>query len=398
MSDTDELRTVYEAILETEYLRNSASLTALFKYLWENRDESSNTLDIWEEALHKYSRSESKDLSRGAYDYAQSVRERCLELRKALVDFSKHGNSPWQIILPAAKPNRGYQLQLVRSTTVSSYTFAFWEAHIKADRDVCVTYAEQLFYENWPERYAIRYYDCNDDHPGAAILELKEKHPDAYKKEIVAAYPFVAAGDIEARDSIMRWFDTNALMNVKSGATRTRNDREIWESSLILLGGAPGNRMIGDVLESHPELDFKLKEWCVELDGQLFGQILVKHYDAVELSRFQRFRPEIGDSSCALHYSAERGAVLAIVTRVTNPYANSAVTIVNGDFGRAIEQLADLLTSEERMHGKEWPSAIGFPMPESFQILFAIPIKSLSEDHLLPKQIEPIAWRIYKNS
>jgi hypothetical protein len=394
MPQQDELRSLFDDVVRSIYLRRSLSLSALFKYLWAKRNEPSQSLDIWEEALHEFSQSEDRDRPKDQYDYQSSVRERCLELRKALQDYNANSGQEWRVMLPNAIPRRGYQLEVMKIDDSLSPTFSFWQTHAKANRDVCVVYVEQLFYQSWRNRSVFRYYDCNEDHPGLALAELKQRHPEAYTDELNVAYPFVACGEIEARDAIADWFSEHSMVKVKGAVTRRRNDKEIWRDSLILLGGSPGNRMIKEVLESCPRLDICLKESWDNIDGRPSGVVLVKNASEDEIGRFARFNPVRTASDCALHFSPEQGSVLAIVTRVPNPYANSAVTIINTDFGRAVEQVAQLLIDEERMGGKEWPE-LWDSIPGSFQVLYAIPIRSLSADYLLAKELEPLAWRSY---
>jgi hypothetical protein len=394
MTQQDEISSLFDDVVRSIYLRRSLSLSALFKYLWTKRNEPSQSLDIWEEVLHEFSRSDDKDRPKDQYDYQSSVRERCLELRKALQDYNANSGQEWRIALPNAIPHRGYQIQVQRVDGSLSPTFGFWQAHLKANRDVCVVHVEQLFYQSWRNRSTFRYYDCNEDNPELAIAELKERHPEAYTDELNAAYPFVACGEIEARDVIADWFAEYSMVKVKGAVSRRRNDKEIWRDSLILLGGSPGNRMIKEVLESCPHLDIWLKESWANINGRPSGVMVVKNASEHEMSRFARFNPVCTGSDCLLHFSPEQGTVLAIVTRAPSPYANSSVTIINTDFGRAVEQVAQLLTDEERMGGREWPK-LEPSMPGSFQVLYAIPIRSLSADYLLAKELEPLAWRSY---
>ena len=87
-----------------------------------------------------------------------------------------------------------------------------------------------------------------------------------------------------------------------------------------------------------------------------------------------------------------------------NPYTETAVTIFNAESGRAVEQLARLVTDEERLRkaigeynaaqtarGRGvWPN----PMPASFEILYAVPIDSLARGHRRAS-IEPLIWRYF---
>ena len=94
-----------------------------------------------------------------------------------------------------------------------------------------------------------------------------------YKESLEATvYPYVAAGDIEARDLIINWFEKNALVKVQKAITRRMDDQAIAESSLILLGSAgTSNRLMSDILNhrSSQRLAFRLQVGGVGADGRL---------------------------------------------------------------------------------------------------------------------------------
>jgi hypothetical protein len=394
MPMADELRALYEDVLRFPSIGESPSLAALFKYLWERKEIKSQTVNVWEECLYAVSRSKDKDLPRDQYDYERPVRERCKLLRKALQEYSSRQNAAWIVDLPSGIPTQGYQLRLVQKRNEAEGTFIFWRDHLSCNSDVCLVYVEFLFFQSWRNRYVISYHDCVEEHPALALEELKKKHPEAYDQEINVAYPFVSAGEIEARDLIAEWFDKHAMVRLKTAVTRRRNDKDIWNDSLILFGERTGHKMIAEVLNTQPDLEISLTERWVTLEGRTRGQVKVKNPTEEELKRFARFMPERKGAECLLHFSPQEGTVLVIVTRVPNPYSRSVVTIINADFGRAIDQVAALLTDKERMNSKEWPK-LGNSPAHSFQVLYAIPVRSFAVDYLPAKELEPLAWREY---
>ncbi len=397
MPPNDELNALAEAIRATDAFRHALQRTALFDYLWTNRDGESPAIDIWEGALHKLSRSNKKDDA--DYDYDESVRQSCLDLRKALRRYFAGGSLGWKLDLPAAIPGLGYRLKIERPNNTASAAFEFWKAHLYPPRNVAVVYTEEMFYQHWPEHLTFRYFHLNAEQENRALDELKEQHRemyDKYKDNLVVAYPYVAAGDIEARDLITSWFDENTLVKVQSAITRRMDDRAIAESSLILLGTAATNRMIADILRSSSaqHLAFRLQEGGAVAEGRRYGRVIVKDPTEEEMRRFANYGLVRDGSNCALDFSPEQGRELAILSRVANPYTESAVTIINAHSGRAVEQVARLLTSEDRMRAGtkqlDWPA----PTPVSFEILYAIPIGSIATDHRRA-MLEPLAWRTY---
>ena len=394
MVGSNDLAEVYEDLLGFPRVKKSPSLTGLLKYLWERKDKYSLTFNIWDECLHEHSSSANKDLPRDQYDYERSVRERCMRLRDALEEYNAQSKHLWSLHLPDAIPSQGYQLSVISRRPDKGETFVFWGDHLSGERDVTVVYSEHLFFQSWNDRYSIAFYDCNEEHPTLALEQLKRLHPDAYSADLNVAFPFVSAGEIEARDLVVDWFARNAMVKVKSAVTRRRNDKELWNDSLICFGCSSGHRVIAEVLESNPNLDISLTEPWVVLDGKPSGQVVVKNPSEEEISRFAPFNPIVKEAECRLHFSPERGSVLVIVTRVPNPHSQSMVTIINTDFGRAIDQVVALLTDEIRMRGKEWPK-IGREESKPFQLLYALNVKSLAVDYLIAKEIQPLAWREY---
>lgn len=395
----DVLEAVAKKILALPNSRVAPQRTALFQYLWAHRGEYSKAIDIWEEALYELSRSKKKDDP--GYDVDDAVRQQCSELRDFLLKHFDQVTQGWCVLLPEAIPSVGYQLQCIKLDDPESITLAFWKAHLTPPRNVAVVYPEQLFYQDWPEHFTFRYFHLNAEHERQALDELKDQHPKMYKDSLIAAYPYVAAGDIAARDLIAQWFAEHALVKVEKAITRRMNDRSIAESSLILFRSAASNRMIADILRSSEAKHLAFRLQGVSVNGRRYGRVMVKqHKDekirADELKRFAPYNPVRVGSDWQLDFSPEKGVELAILSRVRNPHAEATVTILNTDSGRAVEQIARLLTDEERMRAGVKDLKFPVPYPESFEILYAIPVGSITTDYRRAK-LETLAWRTYGN-
>lgn len=381
-----ELKALYDEIIDSPAFRLFPRRSALFSYLWKHRYEDSPPDKIWHEALEERATYVKDGPS------ASRVRDRCRDLRGALEDYSAEIRKGWRFYFPDAIRTVGYRLRWIKVNDPNSATSAFWRAHLDSAADISIVYIEQLFYQDWWERLTFRYYDCNEEHSREALAELKHRHQEAYNDRIKAAYPFVAWGEVEARDLITRWFAEHAMLKVKPVVTRRiKDDSSIWQDSLILLGAGPGNHMISDLEKYYPDLPIRMPEVGLESSPRRCGRVTIQRPTRDEMRSFARFNPVRVQSGCTLDFHPDQGTLLAYLTRVPNPHTDNHVTVIHADFGRAIEQIAALLTDEGRMRtGKELPP----DLPDSFQVLFSIPISDLTTDHRHVR-LELLTWRPY---
>jgi hypothetical protein len=403
-----ELDALVAKILASKEVFSSRQRTALFKYLWDNRDRVSPAIDIWEGALHPVSTSKDKDEAH--YNYESTVRQSYRELKMALQRYFAGFTQGWYFDLPPAERGAGYRLEIVKLNDPDSATMAFWKAHLYPPRNVAVAYTEDLFFQDWPERLTFRYGDLNEERETRALDDLHERHAAMYKEGLTVAYPYVAAGDIEARDLFIDWFERNALVKVQKAITRRMDDQAIAESSLILLGSVGSNRLMSDILNhrSSQHLAFRLQAGGVGGNGRRFNRVTIKgtpqELTEEERQRLAPYQPVRVGANYHIDFTPDEGAELAILSRVANPYVEAAVTMFNAESGRAVEQLARLVTDEDRLYkaiGEYnsaqvarghaiWPN----PLPASFEILYAVPIDSLARGHRRAS-LEPLAWRYY---
>ncbi len=403
MTEQEEIRAVYEQVRDAKWFRYALSCRLLFQYLWKHRGKPSSTKELWDEALGQ----------KGDFDYspgnANTVRDRCRALRAALKDYAKEVRSGWIFDLPLASETDGYQLRWYRRADPLSATRSFWEPHLSSSR-IYVTYPELLFYQDWSKHFTFRYFHLNSEDLTLALAELKKQHRQMYSNHLIASYPYVTSGDIEARDLITDWFAENAMVKILHAVARQKIEKIVAESSLILLGSAATNGLIGDFLShsrSHP-LAFHLQAGGITVKRRRYHRVIVKGKPAKptaeEMQRLAPYKPVRVGSDYHIDFSPEKGAELGILSRIPNPHGGAAVTIFNAESGRMVYQMARLVTEEARFRKAinaydaaqslqehaPWPN----PMPKCFEILYAMHSGSISTDHR-EASLEPLAWRLY---
>jgi hypothetical protein len=388
MLTDEELTILFEETLNSLAFRHAPLRKELFKYLWQHRHEQSYGAGIWKHALQEnatYNSNKNHDVR---------IRERCFDLSNVLTDRFAGITNGWSIQLPEGGPKRGYQLCLNEINNSQSASGSFWQAHLSPASKVALVYTEQLFFQDWPRHFIFRYYHLNAEQPDQALADLKLQHPEMYKEGLTVAHPYLSCGETTARDLIVKWFADHAHEKVDTAITRRMDDAVIAESSLILLRSPATNRMTADIL-SHPSckhLHFSLSQ--VVNEGRCYGRVTIKKPSDEEKERLGPYNPRYSDNYCILDYSPEQGIALAILSRVRNPYADTAVTIFNADTGRSVEYMARFVLDETRMmlarKQFNWPAII----PESFEVLFAIPIGQIRKD-FLPVKLTALAWRTY---
>jgi hypothetical protein len=205
--------------------------------------------------------------------------------------------------------------------------------------------------------------------------------PDKYFDVVVGNVPF---GDYGVHDPSMKPQLTRAIHDYFF-AKSLEKARPGGVMALIT------SRFIADVLRHYPDLPIRLEQG---------GRIRVENHSdrqlhERELHRFARYNPLCTDSACTLEYSPDNGIALAILTRVPNPHAPGVpVTILNADFGRAVEQMARVLTEEDRIRKARELIKFEIPLPDAFQVLCAVPIRSMETEYR-PVSLQLITARPY---
>ncbi len=376
-----EWSALVKEILHTPEFRRAPLRCELLRYLFAH--------------VHKLQGVSRKTL---AADVFKSVRydegavgERCMDLRNALKSYAESGPGQvqtWRCELPAAVPAEGYRLRFVNQVAAPGVTGAFWQAHLSPARNVLVIYNEPLFYRDEAEQAVTRYLDINHDQPQTdrelALNLLRTKRPAAYKQNLHPSYLYLLSGEVAACQAIEAWFETVAGTRAQGRIGRRLTPPEIAQSSPVLLGNLRTNSFMRSILESAycKHLDYRL-------DPDVFGKILIRNATGDEGELFARQRDhgssvrKIRGNGLSLQSASEANQdVYGIVTRIPNPYDNEgAVTIICSDHTRAVEQIAYLLTSEQRLSNanlsSDWPAE---RMPACFQSLFAVRLGPVNMD------------------
>lgn len=224
MSEQD-IESLAKDFRESAAFLHAPQRAALFNYLWKHRVRYSSASDIWKGALAQFNRSKQKKDE--DYDYTTSVRERVHDLRAVLRDHFVDVREGWRLEIPDAIPTQGYQILARQLNDPLSSTWSFWKPHLHSQHNVSIVYIEQLFFNNWDQRFVFRYYDCNEEHSEVALALLKERHRefyDANEGQIHPAYPYVAWGEVEAVGLITRWFSEHAVVKLNPLIPRRRRD------------------------------------------------------------------------------------------------------------------------------------------------------------------------------
>lgn len=376
MSGRDgEWSVLVKEILRTQEFRRAPLRAELLRYLLAN--------------IHKPQGISRKTLATEVFKSARydegAVGERCLDLRHALKEYAESGAGQvqsWRCELPPAVPSEGYRLRFVNRVAAPGTTGAFWQAHLSPARDILIVYNEPLFYRDEVEQTVTRYLDINHDQTQTdrelALNELKTKRPGAYKAKLHPSYLYLLSGEVAARDCIQNWFETVAGIKATGRIGRRVTSPEIAQSSPVLLGNLRTNSFMRNILESAcgEHLDYRL-----EPEG--FGRIVVRNPHQREKELLAK-KGRARDDSLVLESAPEANQdVFGVVTRIPNPYDNEgAVTLISSDHTRVVEQIAHMLTSENRLSSAGaqagWPT--DEPMPACFQCLFTVRLGPVNMD------------------
>jgi len=385
-----EIEGLYRRIRNGKHFEKSPQRRDIFDYLWKNRDQPSKLLDIWEGAIEP-SGSSAPEPPPG---WELTTRVAVHDLRYVLIDLFVGVREGPKILLDPAKKGL-YQLSIRTEKHDDDATWAFWRPHIKSKHGVAIVYVEQQFYTDWSKNLVFRYYDCNEDNRSLQVL--KRRHLDIYKaheNQLIPSFPYVSGAEIKARDRIGRWFVNHASIEAQNVIPRHHtHDAALFESSLILLGSGESNEHIKTALAASPKLPMKMELGAQE-GHEWFGRVVFTDPTKEEKTRLQNI-PNLdfsfSETLGIVEFAPKNGMVLVLLTRIPSQKNGTTTTILNAEFGRAIEQLAILLTDEARMEsGKELPTGL----PEYFQALFAVPVDQLTPTNQVI-HLERLVFRAY---
>ena len=370
-----------KAILSTAPFRGAELRSKLFGYLFKYRIRFISSDEIIEKVF---------GITTSYLKAEERVRERCGDLRSALHEFALTTTCSLICTLPDAVPGVGYKLEF-RAREPDSVFFRFWKPHLVHGL-VYIVYVEQLFYQDWSRRFLFRHPELNAEAGHEALVQLKIRYPEEFSEELNAAYPYVAYGEIGARDCLTRWFTQTAYIGVEIAVTRRMDDTKVWSSSAILLGEERSNSMIRDVFNQCVPLDMRLE--VIDVEAGTLGRACVMNPSEAEISRNAHLKPSQIEGGYAISYDPKAGRVLLLLTRVLNNQSKKVITILNSEFARTIEQTALLFTEGDRLQALLDEIGWGAKIPSEFQILFSYVFDSIPTAHRIATP-QILAWRSY---
>lgn len=401
MLEDREVETLVKGVRESAAFRVAPQRAALFNYLWDHRDEATLSGDIWDEVLLAFNRSKRKD--KPEFDLSQNVRERCRDLRAALIDHFADVRDGWRIDLPPAVQGEGYRLALLPRTDPHKATFSFWQPHFQSG-DVVLIYAHPIFYYDINDGFYLRFLDTNAEvtNREAALVELDRLHNEQLKKwyggfpkdSLRPTHVYVGIGEVAALDLLSEWFAQRPFIRVKKAVSDQISS--VKSFAPILLGSFRSNRFINAFLGSEEGQHFGYR-----IHESLVGHIAISKPSAEETALLQRFQARADNDGGRLIAGSPASTSpvrdrFVVVTRMRNPGSKTRyVTIISSDTSLAIQSVAQLLTDDdqitEMMHAMGWPASA---LPSSFEILLSVRIAPGNMDDEADHP-ELLCWRTY---
>jgi hypothetical protein len=429
VSDNDGAENVKRGFVESAFKKkDDAKERELFELLWEHRNGDPLTqqqlLDVLypitpERLIHpKNPEVRLSNKQRLGRDKS-SVRHLCSEVRRKLEKhFTARPDDPYHIIF---RPGGVYRLIVVPRNTTNGVR-KFWDPHFDSGREVHAVHAEYSFYTAIEIGLVWRFYDCNERIRDPAVAQLKRKLDEPNLKEfrriftkmednIGVTSPYVAWGDSAGLSKLVKCFEDTYFEAIEPTILRHKSrdaQRKILQQSLILLGTAPANTAIRNVLDRYSsDFSMQLKPTAV-FDGKRTCRVTLVNPDEAERQQFNKYKikfvPSEDPSRWMLETYPEERKALVILTRVPNWQAEdeipNPITMIEADYSRAIFQMAALLADKDRLGGEtrgkdEWPDNL----PPYFQALFIAQTRDpLEPDKALfvPEPLTFLTCREYK--
>ena len=396
----DEAEALLQVTLNSPEFRKAGKRSDLLEYLVRHRNEFTSGETIWTECF---------DNHLDTYAGGQSVRERILDLKKALKStFPPHTRGP-RFELKDGVSGKGWRLTFIAGSI--RCTEAFWKAHLEESREVIVVVNQPLFFRDEHKKIMLRCFGVDPERHLLPKMVLQYRRPDVFEEWLEAVQPYFISGEIAARDAITRFFSESGAVAVTAGISGRMTDDAITRSSLILIGDSGINRfidslesgMVGTVvtanigwLEREDFLPYRLMKrsdtsphgsariyGASEAEKRIFPNGIVQETSTSRNERVAIYKLE----------NDPRRFVYGVVTRMVNPYNDAPVTIISCLFSEAIEQMAKMLTDDASLMrlsaGLPWQSGV---LPPVFQGLFAMRLgtPNLDAGALSPQMV---CWR-----
>jgi hypothetical protein len=417
----ESLQSVVNSVLGSSVCHGKGNPTKLFTYLWENRTRLVPIDELWEVI------SRNKDVDKKKRD--ANVRSAIASLRRDLkshfptreksTDEKPASESPihkWRIDVLNAVRGDGYQITWMRVDDPSNVTRNFWNPHFSYEgnnklREILILFNEYQFFQYWPDLSVFRLYDVNRPEDLSKLddpSDLRKPHYDHYVRKVLRpSSPYLTWGEVAARDRIIDWFDRYEATQVTPVILRHATEaqwKSYWNQSLILLGSTAGNPFIEQVLKHNPKLPIRMELPSMKKPHRRPSVIISsaltdseqEHFNEVaEDEKTYSIRSEKTEAGLELQFIPEKGWALLILTRVPNPRSTpdypNPVTILLGDYTRALLQVAAFLTNEADITNNRY---FNHNLPNYFQALFLVQTRDEREHKVTdPRDVQVLLFR-----
>jgi hypothetical protein len=299
------------------------------------------------------------------------ARGRILELKKCLDAYYKSNlDEPIKCEVPNASDAGGYQLRFRRLTESVSACRQFWAAHLASGKQVKVLCDPLLFFFDFSQGKAIRYFDTNiegTDRETAQAELRRRKHTAEATKGFVPGHLYIDVGSVTAAEHIREYFRSSTRLNVPLQLEK-QSSRHWLQSSPIVIGNSRTNIAIQRIFNASAtaRLHYRLHQ-------HTYGGINIRNSNAHKdlLRALAAVQGPVDDKGDLL---METGLEIGIVSRIVNPSGHGAMTFICADGTLTTAQMAMALTNELYMRtifarmGWQAEEAV----PSEFELMFLV--------------------------
>jgi hypothetical protein len=318
------------------------------------------------------------------------MREQVSSVRKILADYkSQNPGANWVFSIEAGSRSTGYQLKVKRAPQTP--TKNFWSSHILATRETPIICDPLLFFYDHSSVQVTRFMDTNIDSPSltGSIEELKKKHLDFYKENLVAGHQYLDIGSFLATEKIRTWFSDNSDKALKVQLSYESPSKKLLNSSPIFIGSTRTNAFLRDFYDSAAA-----KKLRYRLHKDKFAYITVTDPRERDLQVFGKYGMKVSNGVGTL---ATPGAemTLGFVARVPNPGGTGHFTVISSDATYAVSKMAEALCDDVQlgdiMRICGWPTEQ--PLPDTFEWFFLVRLfpGGIADE---AKEAELLTWRM----
>ena len=321
------------------------------------------------------------------------ARQRVLALRKSLADYeAAHPDEKWKIVIPEARGNGGYRAEIVPSIRVdTSLASSFWRPHVLSPKKCRVVCDPVLFFYDHSMPGAFRFVDTNIDSPndGAALECLKQKHPDAYRDNLIPFHLFIDVGSVRASETLRKYFAKTMSQPISLILSTDCTRKQYLKLSPIFVGTSRTNAFLRGYFRSGDAsgLAFRISQ-------ETYPAIQILRPTAKEVADLRPLGLKLDKNRDGFLLTPAKDKTLGIVSRVPGPTQNAVMTMIMSDAPFAVAKMAEMLTNEDALRRTfeqmGWSSSR--PIPDTLEMLFQV---NLWPGDVPDEANEPrlLAWR-----